>query len=408
MHGATWTPAGSTRASRRSGAASLRGATVSTGRMPQRLLTTASIHARRRRRAGAAATSGARARRSTAQASEPAVVSWPAARSVTRWSRSSSSSQPAARSPARTSSPPELAALGRDERAGAPRRPPGARRNAPHGLRGPRSRWDEATSRRPRQRGARRRASRGCPPPARRRGRRRRARRMTSSVSACSSPSSATGRPRGQAPTCSLGDLAHERRGGGDPLAVEGPEHEPADAQVRVPVGEEDRARAGDERERPRARAAARDPRIGRVDRAHRVGMPDEHERRVVEGQADRERLAVAGRAAAQERRRPRHPLERLQGGRLARARRQGGVHRPADGSARAPVPRAPQPRPGRGPSAARVPRRPRVARLGRYEGPAPSVQTPRSSTRWPPGRRATRAATSPHAGQRRTVAAPV
>jgi len=37
MHGATCTPAGNSRPSTRSGAASLRGATVSTGRMPMRV-----------------------------------------------------------------------------------------------------------------------------------------------------------------------------------------------------------------------------------------------------------------------------------------------------------------------------------------------------------------------------------
>ena len=67
---------------------------------------------------------------------------------------------------------------------------------------------------------------------------------------------------------------------------------------------------------------------IGGVHGAHGVGMPDEHERRVVEGEADGERLAVGGRAAAQERRRPHDPLQGLQRGRLARPGRQSDVHR--------------------------------------------------------------------------------
>ena len=84
----------------------------------------------------------------------------------------------------------------------------------------------------------------------------------------------------------------------------------------------------GHRAQRPGARAALGDRRVGRVDRAHGLGMPDEHQRRVVEGQADGERLAVRGRAAAQEGRRARDPLQGLQRGRLARAGRKGGVHR--------------------------------------------------------------------------------
>jgi hypothetical protein len=59
------------------------------------------------------------------------------------------------------------------------------------------------------------------------------------------------------------GDLARDRSVGGDPIAVEGREHEPPDAQVLGAVGEEDRARAGHRAQRPRARAALGDRRIG-------------------------------------------------------------------------------------------------------------------------------------------------
>ncbi len=124
------------------------------------------------------------------------------------------------------------------------------------------------------------------------------------------------------------GDLARDGAVAGDPLAGEGGEHEPPDAQVLGAVGEEDRARAGHGAQRPWARAALGDRRIGRVHRAHGLGMPDEDQRRVVEGEADGERLAVGGRAAAQEGRRAHDPLQGLQRGRLARPGRQGGLHR--------------------------------------------------------------------------------
>ena len=47
------------------------------------------------------------------------------------------------------------------------------------------------------------------------------------------------------------GDLVGHGPVGGDPLAVEGGEHEPPDAQVLLAVGEEDRARARDRAQRP-------------------------------------------------------------------------------------------------------------------------------------------------------------
>jgi len=70
-------------------------------------------------------------------------------------------------------------------------------------------------------------------------------------------------------------------------------EHQPPDPQVLVVVGEQDRARPGHRPQRPGAAAAPRHRRIGRVDGADRLGMPDEHQRRVIEGEAQGEGVRV-------------------------------------------------------------------------------------------------------------------
>ena len=258
MHGATCTPAGSSRPSTRSGAASLRGATVSTGRMRRVSLTTASIHASSPARTRAK-TSGARARRSSAQASEPAVVSWPAASRVTRWSRSSASSSPAA-----SSWREDVVAAGarraaaRDERhellvdhghASQERAPRAARPEVALGQR-------HRGGARQRARDGQRVADVGGQPLVARAedgAQDHVERQLLHEAQRCDR---ASARPARQVLE---GDLARHRPVGGDPIAVEGGEHEPPDAQVLGAVGEEDRARA-----RPPGAAARGSRRAGR------------------------------------------------------------------------------------------------------------------------------------------------
>ncbi len=107
-------------------------------------------------------------------------------------------------------------------------------------------------------------------------------------------------------------------------VAVERRQHQLALAQVLGAVEDQDRARA-----RRTARGSSSSRRRGRTSagavntRAHVGGVGDDDHRRVGPRRAERERLAVAGGAAAQQRRRPREPLPGLEGGRGGRAGRQ-------------------------------------------------------------------------------------
>jgi hypothetical protein len=104
---------------------------------------------------------------------------------------------------------------------------------------------------------------------------------------------------------------------------VEGGQELAAPAQVLRAVREQDRRRAGERLEHRRARAALQLAVARREDPADLAGVGHEHHRRVRPRHADRERVAVAGAAAAQERGRADDPLDRLQRGGLAGSGRQ-------------------------------------------------------------------------------------
>ena len=120
---------------------------------------------------------------------------------------------------------------------------------------------------------------------------------------------------------------ARHRRDGlapaGERLAVEGGQQLAPPAQVLGAVREQDRRRAGERLQHGRAGAAVQHAVVGGEDPPDLGRVGDQHHRRVRPRHADGERVAVARAAAAQERGRPRDPLDRLQRGRLAGSGRQ-------------------------------------------------------------------------------------
>ena len=146
-------------------------------------------------------------------------------------------------------------------------------------------------------------------------------RRITSSVSSCIRGSVRSGRPGAQRATSAAASARDRRAVRLHPLAVERRQHQLALAQVLLAAREQDRARAGERLEHGRARAAAQHVRRRGVDALDRLGVGDEHHRRVRPQRAQRERLAVARGAAPQQVGRPRDPLDRLRRRRARRAR---------------------------------------------------------------------------------------
>ena len=106
-------------------------------------------------------------------------------------------------------------------------------------------------------------------------------------------------------------------------LAVERREHQPPLAQVLGAVQQQDRVRAGERLQHARALAAAEHLGVGGEHALDVRGIGHEHHRSVRPCDLERERLAVASVAAAQQRRRPHDPLGHLDRGRLARPGRQ-------------------------------------------------------------------------------------
>ena len=135
--------------------------------------------------------------------------------------------------------------------------------------------------------------------------------------------SARSGPPGGQRRDLGGGHRGDRRAPAGERVAVEGGQQLAAAAQVLGAVREQDRGRAGERLEHGRARAAVQHGRVGGEHAPDRLGVGDEHHRRVRPRDADGERVAVAGAAAAQERRRPGDPLDRLQRGGLAGTGRQ-------------------------------------------------------------------------------------
>ncbi len=126
------------------------------------------------------------------------------------------------------------------------------------------------------------------------------------------------GRPAGELRVGERGDRRPVRF---HALAVERRQHELALAHVGRTVEQEDRARAGERLDDGRARAALQ--LLGRrgVDAPDRVGVREHDHRGVGPQRAQRERLAVARRAAPQQVGRPRDPLDRLERGWCVRSR---------------------------------------------------------------------------------------
>ena len=192
-----------------------------------------------------------------------------------------------------------------------------ARRNAPQGLWRPRSRWSSAiaTSRGSEvvMSSARRIAARTCSSSAPSR-RPKTTRIITSSVTACirgcvaaAAPAPRSRPRRRRSRRSARGGRACDRRGRAAASGGAG-----AGARRRRARGSSAARRTA----RGRSSSLRRGPDLG-VGGEHapdvgRVG--DQHHRRVGPRHAQRERLAVAGLAAPQERRRPRHPLVGLDG----------------------------------------------------------------------------------------------
>ena len=268
-----------------------------------------------------ASTSGWRASRSSAQPSEPAVVSWPAASSVASWSRSCSREAPVPLST--ESSVPSSSSLVDPLVEQGVERPDAAQvgrvRAVPlrHRLIASSIGIGTWSARRIASR------SRGSPPPNT-------TRRMISSATACMRSSVLIGRPGSQRASSVVGHAGHRLAPALELLAVEGRQHELALLQVLLAVEHEDRARAGERLQEGRAGAGAQ--LIGRrgVDALDLRRVGGEDHRRVRPRQPQRERLAVAGLGAAHQRGRPGDPLVGLERGRRRGTGWEHGTHLPA------------------------------------------------------------------------------
>ena len=171
-------------------------------------------------------------------------------------------------------------------------------------------------------------------------------------------------------------ELADHRRERAHPRPVKRGLEQPALAQVLFPVEQQDRMRPGERPQELPALAGGRDRRIEAEHLAHGVRMREQHHRLLRPVRADRGRIAKTVVHAAHERRRPRHPRDRLPQGGSAWARRQ--VHSadatsPAPGSANRPL----------GLSARGSPSRGRRAAGARSRAPrSPGERAPRSRPR--------------------------
>ena len=126
--------------------------------------------------------------------------------------------------------------------------------------------------------------------------------------------------PGAQLAARELGDHRRERA---HPLAVERALQQPSLADVLGSVEQQDRVLARERAQELPALAGRRDRRIEPEDLAHRVGVGEQHHRLLGPVGADRDRVAIALVDAAHERRRARHPRDRLPQRRGARAGRE-------------------------------------------------------------------------------------
>ena len=284
-----------------------------------------------------ASTSGWRASRSSAQPSEPAVVSWPAASSVASWSRSCS--RRSARGLEHGQQRAVLAVVAVDplvqQRVERPHAPQVGR-------------------------------IRAAPSPPQAHGQQHRHRHLQRAADRVAQPRVAAAehdaqddlerhrlhaleRPqrRARLPARQLfvSDARHRRPPARERLAVERRQHQAALLQMLLAVEHEDRARAGERLQEGRAGAGVQLVGRGGVDALDLGRVGGEDHRRVRPREPQRERLAVARLRASHQRRRPRDPLVGLERGRRARAgRERHESHHRAQGAAPLPAVRGPGP----------------------------------------------------------------